>query len=452
MAKYTSRFKLKIVRQFLAGPLGGRLLARQHGLPYSMVYRWVARFRAHGPAGLAASHGCYDAAFRLRVVRRIKRDDLSYTEAATLFGVGNPSTIARWEQRYHAGGLPALRRSQAPRDHDQARRPRRTDRSPTRRRDADGGSPAGRKRAASRRAGTAPVFQRLRSLQKKSADEKAKAVQALRHAYPLQRLLEAVDLSRSTFYHRRNLWAAADPLAWLKTAIRHITDKDANYGYRRVTDHLRGEGHKINHKLVQRVMQMLGLQVLCQPKKYRSYRGPGHVDIPNVLQRNFSAPGPNQRWVTDVTEFAVGGEKCYLSPILDLYNGEIIAFELARRPTLALVKSMVKKAAKRLGAVETPLLHSDQGWQYQHASYRRLLSQKNLTQSMSAKGNCLDNAAMESFFGLIKNELFYRNRFESIDQLQAAIRRYIRYYNHDRIKRKLNGLSPVKYRTQAACA
>lgn len=171
-----------------------------------------------------------------------------------------------------------------------------------------------------------------------------------------------------------------------------------------------------------------------------------------MLQRNFSAPGPNQRWVTDVTEFAVGGEKCYLSPILDLYNGEIIAFELARRPTLALVKSMVKKAAKRLGAVETPLLHSDQGWQYQHASYRRLLSQKNLTQSMSAKGNCLDNAAMESFFGLIKNELFYRNRFESIDQLLAAIRRYIRYYNHDRIKRKLNGLSPVKYRTQAACA
>ncbi|MGO4314157.1 IS3 family transposase, partial [Pseudomonas sp. KB_15] len=139
--------------------------------------------------------------------------------------------------------------------------------------------------------------------------------------------------------------------------------------------------------------------------------------------------------------------KLYLSPVLDLHNGEIVAYEMARRPLFEMVSKMLKKAFARLGPKDRPILHSDQGWQYQMASYRSMLKQRSVRPSMSRKGNCLDNAAMESFFGILKSEFFYLNKFTSIEQLQDGLRQYIHYYNHDRIKLKLKGLSPVQYRT-----
>jgi putative transposase len=159
------------------------------------------------------------------------------------------------------------------------------------------------------------------------------------------------------------------------------------------------------------------------------------------LQRQFSADKPNQKWVTGVTEFNVQGEKLYLSPELDLYNGEIIAFEMARRPVFALVSQMLKKALAKLSVDEKPLLHSDQGWQYQ-------MAEKGLVQSMSRKGNCHDNATMESFLGTLKSEFFYQEKFTPLEQLEQGIVDYIHDYNHDRIKLKLKGLSTVQYRTQ----
>lgn len=173
---------------------------------------------------------------------------------------------------------------------------------------------------------------------------------------------------------------------------------------------------------------------------------------PNLLRRQFDAQRPNQKWVTDVTEFNVNGQKLYLSPVMDLYNGEIVAFQMARRPCFELVSGMVKKAISRLGGSDRPLLHSDQGWQYQMAAYRQTLVTHGLQQSMSRKGNCLDNAAMESFFGTLKSEFFRLNRFASIEQLQAGLRNYIHYYNHERIRLKLHGLSPVQFRTQPVAA
>lgn len=453
MAKYPKRFKLKIVKQFLAGPLGGRLLARQHGLPYSMVYRWVARFQQHGAAGLAEAGGQYDAAFRSRVLRRMWRKDLSYSQAAALFGVGNASTVARWERRYHAGQSLGLSPGRKPRqDDDRSQGARKARYAARAQRSSDHRRVVGGERSAAYPTRAARVLRCRRAVGKKSTEEKARAVEALKGSRPLDTLLNEIGLPRSTFYYWRSKWSAPDPKADVKAAVRTAADEHACYGYRRITALLRRQGLAINHKRVQRTMQELGLQVLRRARKFRSYRGPGHVAVPNLVRRNFSASEPNKRWVTDVTELAVGGEKCYLSPIMDLYNGEIVAFQIERRPTLSLVQKMVRKALKKLGNGETPLLHSDQGWHYQHAAYRRLLSQKGLTQSMSEKGNCLDNAAMESFFGLLKNEFFHRTRFESMTQLQDGIRRYIRYYNQKRIKLRLNGLSPVEYRTQALAA
>ncbi|MFJ4345129.1 IS3 family transposase, partial [Pseudomonas sp. NPDC089401] len=146
----------------------------------------------------------------------------------------------------------------------------------------------------------------------------------------------------------------------------------------------------------------------------------------------------------------VAEQKLYLSPVMDLYNGEIVAYETASRPRYSLVGDMLDKALDCLGEQPKLVLHSDQGWHSQQAQYSHKLRARGVKQSMSRKGNCLDNAAMESFFGTLKSEFFYLKRFESIDELRAGLDEYIHYYNHNRIKLRLNGLSPVEYRTQAA--
>jgi putative transposase len=244
--------------------------------------------------------------------------------------------------------------------------------------------------------------------------------------------------------------ALVDERADLKSKIRVLYDHHkGRYGYRRITAALRQAGNLINHKAVQRLMVTMGLKSLVRAKKYQSYRGTQGVVAPNTLARDFTAAQPHQKWVTDVTEFKVADQRLYLSPVMDLYNGEIVAYQTSARPVLAMVTTMLNKAFRRLRPGETPLLHSDQGWHYRHPAYQRLLANRSVTQSMSRKGNCLDNAAMESFFGTLKSEYFYLNRFTSIEQLKRGIERYIHYYNHERIKLKLKGLSPVQYRTQA---
>lgn len=196
-------------------------------------------------------------------------------------------------------------------------------------------------------------------------------------------------------------------------------------------------------------MGELGLRSTVRPKKYRSYKGAVGQVASDLIKRQFTARHANRKWVTDVTEFNVAGQKLYLSPIMDLYNGEVVAFETTRRPVFKLVETMLAKAARRLRKSDAPILHSDQGWQYQTPKWQRMLKTHGIRQSMSRKGNCYDNAAMESFFGTLKSELFHNNRFDTIETLKTEIEGYIHYYNHHRIKLKLKGLSPVQYRIQS---
>jgi transposase InsO family protein len=229
-------------------------------------------------------------------------------------------------------------------------------------------------------------------------------------------------------------------------------DHKGRYGYRRITLELRNQGFLINHKTVQRLMKELGLKSLVRMKKYRSYKGNMGKIATNILQRDFVATKPNEKWVTDVTEFHLFGEKLYLSPVLDLYNGEIIAYNIQSRPTYELVSKMLDKAVTCLSEGDAPVLHSDQGWHYQMKQYSYALKQHGITQSMSRKGNCLDNAVMENFFGLLKSELLYIQEFESMVHFNRELELYIEYYNHKRIKGKLKGLSPVQYRIQSSIA
>lgn len=221
------------------------------------------------------------------------------------------------------------------------------------------------------------------------------------------------------------------------------------YGYRRMRLALGRLGHWLNHKTVQRLMQQMGLQSRVRIKRYRSYQGHLGRVAPNVLARGFQSGCPNQKWVTDVTEFNVSGQKVYLSPILDLYNGEIVSYAVATRPHLEMVMRMLQRACRRLGSQDAPLLHSDQGWQYQMPAYQTALKARGLLQNMSRKGNCLDNAVMENFFGILKSEFFHKQKFNSVSSFIRQLKAYIHYYNHDRIKQKLKGLSPVEYRTQS---
>lgn len=271
----------------------------------------------------------------------------------------------------------------------------------------------------------------------------------LRQQFPLADLLQMAGLARSTFYYQQKALQAVDKYAPLKARIRALFEQHkGRYGYRRITAAIRQMGELVNHKTVQRLMMQLQLKSLVRLKKYRSYKGLVGRIAPNILQRQFDAQRPHQKWVTDVTEFNISGQKLYLSPVMDLYNGEIIAYQMAKRPVFEMVSTMLKKAFTRLTLSDKPILHSDQGWQYQMPGYRHLLAKNGVEQSMSRKGNCLDNAAMESFFGTLKSEFFYLNTFSSVDDLQAGLKSYIHYYNHDRIKLKLKGLSPVQYRTQ----
>jgi len=194
-------------------------------------------------------------------------------------------------------------------------------------------------------------------------------------------------------------------------------------------------------------MYETGIKCEVRMKKYRSYKGEVGKIAPNLLERDFQADAPHKKLVTDVTEFHLFGEKIYLSPVLDLYNSELIYYTIYRRPVLDMVKDMIAGTIEVIGNKTNAILHSDQGWQYQHKDYQNLLKENNIRQSMSRKGNCLDNAVMENFFGLLKSELLYLQKFDSLDHFLKELEDYLKYYNEERIKEKLNGMSPVQYRT-----
>ena len=266
----------------------------------------------------------------------------------------------------------------------------------------------------------------------------------------MQIILAIAQISRSVYYYWVNAGLKPDPYLDAKVQIKAIFHAHkGRYGYRRVQAALGSQSYYLNHKTVQKLMTQLGIKSTVRPKRYQSYKGAIGKVAPNLLERNFGANRPNQKWVTDVTEFNVKGEKVYLSPILDLFNGEIISYEIADRPQISSVMQMLQSACKKLSKSDRPMLHSDQGWQYQMGFYQEVLKEQGLAQSMSRKGNCLDNAVMENWFGIMKSEFFYQEKFETIESFKQGLHEYIHYYNHDRIKQKLKGLSPVDYRTQS---
>lgn len=272
--------------------------------------------------------------------------------------------------------------------------------------------------------------------------------------FRLDLLLETARLARSTYYYHVKQLDKPDKDQELKAEIQSIfTEHKGNYGYRRIHLELRNRAYVVNHKRVQRLMKVLNLQAIIRKKrKYSSHKGDVGKKAENLIQRQFEGSKPMEKCYTDVTEFAIPAspQKLYLSPVLDGFNSEIIAYNLSTSPNLEQVKAMLNQAFSEDHYTNT-ILHSDQGWQYQHDSYHRFLESKGIQPSMSRKGNSPDNGMMESFFGILKSEIFYgyEKHFRSLEDLEQAIIDYIDYYNNKRIKVKLKGLSPVQYRTKS---
>ena len=233
-----------------------------------------------------------------------------------------------------------------------------------------------------------------------------------------------------------------------KQEILNIFNQNkSRYGYRRILLELKNLGYTVNHKTVLKLMRSLNIQGKQRKHRYKSYRGEVGKIAPNIINRNFNATKPFEKLTTDVTEFAVCDEKVYLSPILDMYNNEIVSYSISTSPNFYQTREMLNGLINKLPNNAKPILHSDQGWQYQMKEYQKILRQNNIIQSMSRKGNCLDNSVMENFFGRLKTEMFYGEKFESVKIFVDKLKEYIYYYNNERIILKLK-MSPVKFRTQ----
>ena len=272
--------------------------------------------------------------------------------------------------------------------------------------------------------------------------------------FKLKDILKIVGIPEATYHYQVKQLKKEDPDKEWKEIILDLFQKhEGKYGYRRIYSALRTQGYVINHKKVQRIMGELDLKCVkfTRKSRYNSYKGTVGKVAKNRLNRKFNTPIRLQKLVTDVTEFkCTGNEKLYLSPILDLYNGEIISFGISNRPTLDFVLEPLNQAIEviKKEAKYRTTIHSNQGWHYQHNKWIKTLKNNKIYQSMSRKATCADNAVMENFFGILKQEMYHGEELVSYDELKRKIEEYIYYYNNVRIKQKLAGLSPVQYRTQ----
>nr|WP_261459942.1 IS3 family transposase [Serratia fonticola] len=447
MAKFSLKFKQEVAEKYLEDELSLKSVARMYNISPCTVRKWAYAYREHGIDILTGKKGRYSADFKLTVVKEVVDDCFSVRETAIKYGIPAFGTVCTWLEKYRKYGENAFIQKNKKS-------------IPVPDKNVIPASPLlaltenEREELEQLRVENA-YLKKLKGLSSAenmlNTQEKVSIVNELRQEWPLPRLLIAAGLPRSTFYYHIRRLAAPDRYqSASKLVLKIYHQHKGRYGYRRIRMACRNEGVLINGKIVRKLMKELGISSLIRLKKYRSYKGEQGRICDNLLKRQFDAERPNEKWVTDVTEFKVNGKKLYLSPIMDLYNGEIVAYNLATRPLSSMVKAMLTDALKVLTAGENPLLHSDQGWQYQMPRWQRWLKDNDIIQSMSRRGNCLDNAAIESFFGTLESECYYLNEYNNVDDLRRDIIGYIDYYNRLRIKEKLGGLSPVEYRLRQA--
>ena len=283
-----------------------------------------------------------------------------------------------------------------------------------------------------------------------SNKEKAVIIDALKNRYSLPLLLKKMHISKSSYYYQEKALNQEDKYTDLRIKIKNLFDENKKrYGYRRIHALLKRKGIIVLEKIIRRIMKDEGLIVkVKRTGKYSSYKGEITPEVDNVINRDFSANKPNEKWLTDVTEFAIPAGKVYLSPIVDCFDGMIVTWNISTTPDSNLVNTMLINAINKLNVSERPLVHSDRGAHYRWPGWIKIMNEAGLTRSMSKKGCSPDNSACEGVFGRLKNEMFYNTDWTgvSISEFITVLNNYINWYNESRIKKSLGYMSPMEYR------
>ena len=448
-------------------------LSEEYEVNKSRINYLIRLIDAHGLESTKHCSHHYASEFKLTAINRVLINDESITSVSIDLGLSDKGTLTRWIKEFEENEYTVVVKKRGRKSHEKE----------------DEQSASGEQSTEGRECkvtqaerdsyDTARILKKIRCLsygkRKARKQEIAQVVTELRQETKrsLSFILNAINssdtlphISRSDYYY----WCTHSDPDWkydelMNRIITIFYDHKTRYGYRRITLALSNAGFHVNHKLIQRLMNKMGLAGATPRAKYRSYKGDMNGTVKNLLldkvvdeeehktyyTRNFKTKTVNEKWTTDVSEFHIAAGKLYLSPIMDMYSHEIVSYNLSTSPNFAQITDMLDKAFQKHLNLDGLIFHSDQGWQYQMQAYHKRLEEKGIIQSMSRKGNCLDNCVMENFFGKLKNEMFYGHEYEftTIDELRNAIKEYIDYYNTERIQTRLKDLTPCQARNQA---
>ena len=456
--KLSYKEKIEIYNEWKVNHKSLRRIAKERNLAYSGIEYMVSLADLHGPEILEHKWNYFSPEYKENAIKRVLLGKEVAEQVSLDLGLTNPGTLIRWIKEYKENGYTVIERKRGRHAKEEKDNRRASGR--------ERGTVTAERRASpeeSQAYDTDRIRKKIRRLgfgkRETRVEEIAAAVAELRQELKcsIGFILNAINsdpelphITRSTYYYTRRKTdkdVKNDDL--MNEIIKIYYANEERYGYRRITLALKKHGHKINVKAVRRLMRRMDLHGTKRKKnKYSSYKGNVGTIADNIIQRDFHAELPNQKWYSDVTEFNLRGDKTYLSPILDGCGGDIVSYVISRSPNLRQTMEMLRIAFEEHKEVKGLILHTDQGWQYQHANYVQELKDHGVIQSMSRKGNSMDNGLMENFFGLLKTEMFYdrEDRYQTLDDLEAAIENYIYYYNHDRIKERLKGLTPLEWR------
>ena len=467
--KYSFEIKKEIYKKHCEG-YGSEILSKEYGINASKIRYMCRLVDKHGLEAIWHKFTKYSSDYKLVAIKRVLENGESVESVAVDLGLAADGILRQWIKSYIDNGYNVVtkkkgRPSTRGKEKENSRRAGKGERTPS--------------RAAVEEDRRSRILKKIVCLnsrgRKEEKEQLTEAVTELRQELKcsLDFILETINsndllpsLPRSDYYYWKNRIDPDVKNSDLMDAITTIyTDNHKRYGYRRITLQLKNDGWMVNHKTVKRLMSKLNLYGITPRAKYKSYKGDFNGTVDNKLLykrvdtkkhktvyiRDFSTSDVNEKWTTDVSEFHIAAGKLYLSPILDMHNREIVSYNISKSPSYMQITDMLNKAFNKFTDLSNLTFHSDQGWQYQMFRYHKALKERGITQSMSRKGNCLDNSPMENFFGKMKNEMFYGHEYEfkTLEQLQKAMEEYIDYYNNERIQVKLKGLTPCQARNQS---
>jgi len=460
---YDAEFRQEILEVFFDSGLSFRKFASDYGMSKNTLYRWAQEDPRYESVRKKTHWRKYSPEYKYKAVQMVIIDGMSSRKVAKIMGCKYGALVSNWVREYKEKGVIGVKYPDKPigKKKPETQRANRSKSSSLEEyvRELESENKKLEKENERLRFQTdiAHAIVEVRSKKESGLDvsrltnvEKTQVVDMLRPQYLQKDLLLYLSLAPSSYSYCKQIQRRSDKYAREREIVIEIfAETDECYGYRRIALDTRKESSEmqISERIVRRIMREEDLYAKQTSKRsYNSYRGAIGKVAANTLNREFKATRPLEKVVTDVTEFRIAGRRVYLSPLIDLYAGEVLSYSIGLSPTVEFVMGMFDENTRQRLKGSGALVHSDQGFQYQHIAYQSVLKELECTQSMSRKGNCLDNAPVESFFARLKTEFYYGRIFSSVEDFYERLDKYIWWYNHRRIKVGLGGLSPVEYR------